>query len=833
MSASLTRKLGQAQERLERGDVAGAQLLCREVLKRAPRNPDALCLLAITCLATGGPREAVPPLEQALTVEPRHGRALENLGLARLMLGEFSAAERALRAAAALAGAPASVWMRLGAAILNQGRAAEAIEQLQRALKLEPQNADIHLNLGQASAQTGDAAAAQRHFETVLRLAPEHADAMFNLGVLCLNQAQLDQARKWFERAIARAPRHADALVNLGIVHEQQQRLGEALTCFRRALEIDPALAPAHNNLAHALALQGKAEEAREQYLASLRLAPDLAAAHEGLAAACVALGRYKEGITHLREVLRARPADGAVMAALADALLEMGELAEAAALAQLAIALDPAAVAPYGMLADVHQLRGELDRAVSVLDAGCRQTGANPVLLGKLVFQLRHLCDWEGWKTAWRQLSAVLESMPECINPFSLLSEPISASQLLAHARGWSAARFGAFARNRPVLDTVRKRRPRLRIGYLSSDFYLHATAYLLAEVLELHDRNRFEIFAYSYGPDDQSPMRARLRAACEHFVDIARDPDDLAARRIREDATDILVDLKGYTMGARPALLARRLSPIQVGWLGYPGTMGAPFIDCLIADSFIIPPEHEQWYAERVLRLPHCYQPNDRQREVAPPLPRAEYGLPDHAFVFCCFNQTYKITPEIFACWMRLLRQAPGSVLWLLESNRWAGANLKTAAQAAGVAPERVIFAPRQPLAQHLARYRAANLALDTFPYTSHTTASDALWAECLLVGLCGETFAARVSGSILTACGLPELVTQTLADYERLAHRIAADRPFRDALRARLKSAKITAPLFDSARFTRDLERLYSDLIAQSRAIRGTADERGSDI
>ena len=256
-----------------------------------------------------------------------------------------------------------------------------------------------------------------------------------------------------------------------------------------------------------------------------------------------------------------------------------------------------------------------------------------------------------------------------------------------------------------------------------------------------------------------------------------------------------------------------------MQVSWLGYPGTMGADFIDCLIADPFIVPPGHEGAYSERVLRLPHCYQPNDRQRNVATPLTRAAYNLPETGFVFCCFNQAYKITPEVFACWMRLLLQVPHSVLWLLDDNRWATENLICAAQAHGIAPERLKFAPPLPLAQHLARYRAADLALDTFPCPSHTTASDALWADCLLVGLCGETFAARVSGSILSACNLPELVTYTIDDYERLALRIATDEPYRNSLRAKLESNKLSAPLFDSRAFTRDLENLYRDLVGKT--------------
>ena len=245
----------------------------------------------------------------------------------------------------------------------------------------------------------------------------------------------------------------------------------------------------------------------------------------------------------------------------------------------------------------------------------------------------------------------------------------------------------------------------------------------------------------------------------------------------------------------------------------------MGAAFIDYLIADPFVIPPAHEQFYAERVLRMPHCYQPNDRQRTVAAPLARAEYGLPNDACVFCCFNQAYKITPEIFAVWTNLLREVPGSVLWLLDDNQWAAANLVREAQALGIASERLVFAPKLPLAQHLARYRAADLALDTFPCNSHTTASDALWGDCLLVALCGETFAARVSGSILTACNLPELVTYSLAGYEQLALRMATDQPFRDALRAKLQANKLATPLFDSLTFTRDLENIYHNIAAKT--------------
>ena len=814
MSASLNRKLTQARERVQAGDAATAQSLCREVLQRAPRNPDALCLLGISHLMQGQAREAATLLEQALAVQPRHGAALENLGLANLVLSEFAQAERALRAAATLPGAPASVHMRLGVAILNQGRHAEAVAELERARAIDPRDPDILLNLGQALYGGGDYPAARQQFTTVLDLAPDHADAMYNMGVICLQQNDPAQARQWFERALARAPRHVDALVNLAVVLQREQRLDEALASVQRALAIQPELAQARSNLANILLLQGNPEAAREQYLNVLRALPNLVEAQEGLAAASFALGRFNEAIRSLREVLRAEPDQRGAANALAEALLQVGELAEAETAARRAIELDAAAEMPYSVLAEIHSVRGEINRAVATLEAGLEHTRSDS-MLGKLTFGLRRLCDWEKWRAAWPRLAGLLENSPAAISPFSLLCEPTTAAQQLIYARRWCAAQFGASANGKSAGSGVPRTHPRLRIGYLSSDFYGHATAHLLAEVLELHNRQRFEVFAYSYGPDDASPMRARLRTACEHFIDIAREPNDLAICRIRDDELDVLVDLKGHTMGARTTLLAHRPCSVQISWIGYPGTMGAAFIDYLIADPFIIPPGAESAYSERILRLPHCYQPNDRKRMVAPTLARAEYGLPDTAFVFCCFNQAYKITPEVFAVWMRLLQNTPGSVLWLLEDNRWATANLQAAALAHSIAPARLVFAPKLPLAQHLARYRAADLALDTFPYTSHTTASDALWGGCLLIALCGETFAARVSGSILTAGCLPGLVAHSLEDYESLALRLVTDRVWREDLRAQLAAAKHASPLFDTAAFTRDLERLYQDV------------------
>jgi predicted O-linked N-acetylglucosamine transferase (SPINDLY family) len=815
VSAFANRKLKQAQELLQRGDATAAGRLCEEVLQRAPRNPEALCLLGIAQLAGGDAARALPLLEQAASTQAGYGLALEHLGLANLMLGRFADAERALRAAAALPGAPPSAHMRLGVSLLQQRREDEALSALRAAVQRAPEDPDSHLNLAHAYAQTGEPDAARSHLETVLRLDPAHVEARFNLGVLALQRDDLDTARQWFERVLERAPRYVDALVNLGVVLQRLSRPDEAAGRFHRALEIAPHHAIANKNLADTLSSQGRLEDARDRYLAAIDSAGHLIEAREGLAAACLALGRFREAVASLREVVRIDAGHARAWGALAEALFQCGELADAETAARQAMEIDRGAAGAYSVLALVHTVCGALDQAITALEEGFERTGSGG-LLGMLAHQLRRICDWEKHRPAWVELKRRLKEEAGLGSPFWLLIEETTAEEQLQYTRRWVDAQFR--------LDTPRDAssapRPgarageRLRIGYFSSEFHEHALAYLLAGVLERHDRSRFEVFAYSYGPEDTSPMRERLRAGVEHFIDVAWDPDDVVARRIRDDALDILVDLKGYTMGGRTAVLARRPCPIQVNWLGYPGTMGAPFIDYLIADRFIVPPGSEPAYSEKIACLDHCWQCNDRSRPLAEPLARAQYRLPENAFVFCCFAQSAKISPEIFACWMRLLNAVPESVLWLAEDNRWAAGNLRRAAQTRGIAAERLVIAPRSPFAQYLARYRVADLALDTFPYTSHSTASDALWAGCPVIGLCGDTFAARVSGSILTHAGLPELITHTMADYERLARELATDAGRLAEIRSQVAAA-CSSSLFDAESFTRDLERVYLEI------------------
>lgn len=432
----------------------------------------------------------------------------------------------------------------------------------------------------------------------------------------------------------------------------------------------------------------------------------------------------------------------------------------------------------------------------------------------------------------AWSELTRVVETLRERvtkgksgeISPLGLLPLPeTNASEQYLCARQYAEQQYSGFLSRPPLCGTeLRAAQNRLRIGYLSADYHEHPVSYLVAEVIERHDRSRFEVFGYSYGPDSESPMRRRMRAAFDTFREIRPLSHQAAAQQILEDRIDILVDLTGYTTDTRLEILALRPAPVQVSWLGYPGTLGHPQLaDYMIGDPIVSPIAHAAHYSETLALMPNCFQPNNRQRAVGAAPQRAAAGLPAQGFVFCCFNQSYKITSAMFDLWCRLLAEVPGSVLWLLGESVAVQRNLQRDAQQRGVMPERLIFVPRVNYADHLARYQLADLFLDTLPFNAGATASDALWAGVPLVTCSGETFAGRMASSLLNATGLPELITHSLQEYESLALKLATDSTLLARTKARLARNHDTCPLFDSERFTLDLERLLCRMWTAYRA------------
>lgn len=700
---------------------------------------------------------------------------------------------------------------------LQGGNTHGAMGIIDSILKRAPANPQALTLLGMARIATDDAANAVPPLERALQSDPRSGMALDSLGLAFLSLGRFSDAAQVLQRAASIPQAPAVVFMRLGMALLNLNDTAGAIQHLTRAVNLEPQNPGFRLNLGRALFAANNAAAARDQFLAVLREAPNDLNAREGVAQTCVAMGRLTEAIPHLRFVAEAEPENNGTLNTLASALFETGQLDEAVVLAERLISRHPDAPNVYLLLCNALFIQGKFNEALERLEAGYQRT-ENGELLGLLTFQYRQICDWPKWRASWEKLAPLIDTGVALGSPFWLLCEPITAQQQRRYTESWAKARYAGIATPPRGKSRAPRDGRRLRIGYLSSDFQEHAAAYLIADVMEHHDRSRFETFAYSYGPADNSAMRQRLLLAFDHFVDIGWETDDAAAARIRADQIDILVELKGYTVGDRITIMARRPCDIQVTWLGYPGTTGAPFVDYLIADPYIIPPGEENTCTETVVRMPHCYQPNDRKRKIAEPLCREEYGLPAKGFVFCCFNQTYKITPDVFAVWMRLLQNVPESVLWLVEGPSLAKENLLREAQSQGIAPARIVFAGRKAYAEHLARYKIADLALDTFPYTSHTTLSDALWCGCPTVGLRGDTFAARVSCSLLSAANLPDLITNNLEDYEQLACLIATTPDILHSLRASIDQAKGRAPLFDSAAFASGLEQLYDKLYTQ---------------
>jgi protein O-GlcNAc transferase len=554
-----------------------------------------------------------------------------------------------------------------------------------------------------------------------------------------------------------------------------------AVDLLRSAIEANPESAAAANDLGSVLAHLGRTTEAIPAFRRAIELAPAYPEAHNNLANISQMTGNLEEAVASYQTAVRLRPEYAEAYRNLASALRRLGRMEEAAAALEKAVSIDPSYV-----------------EAVALL-----------------VHQLKDLCGWRMVDDLTKRLIRSVEDGSGAINPFLFLTLETTPRQQRKCAEQWAQAR--RLAVNGTAQIPVE--RDRITIGYLSADFQEHATAHLISELFELHDRSRFRVIGYSYGADDGGAARARLRDSFDLFVDFEHVSHASAAARIRADAVDILVDLKGYTTDARPEIMALRPAPIQVSYLGYPGTMGTRAIDYVLVDRFVVPADQQEHFTETLVHLPHCYQVNDRRRPMARAHSRAEYGLPENGFVFCCFSSPHKITPPIFDIWMRLVERVPGSVLWLLETSPAAMANLRRQAEARlKSGSERLKFAPSVTNAEHLARFAVADLFLDTLPYNAHTLTSDALWGGCPVLTSTGETFASRVAGSILHAAGLPQLVTSTLAEYEATALRLAGDRAELDMLRARIQKSRMEGPLFDTPRFTHTIETAFEWMMMQ---------------
>jgi predicted O-linked N-acetylglucosamine transferase (SPINDLY family) len=622
----------------------------------------------------------------------------------------------------------------------------------------------------------------------VLAQQPAHFHALHFTGLVHYQRGAYADAADWIGRAIAVDPAVAEAHSNLGLVLQELHRYDEALASHQRALTLDPGAAESLNNRGNTLMALNRPQEALADYDEALRRQPEFALAHNNRGNALMALGRSEDALPAFERALQLMPDFALALNNRGRAFRDLKRFDEAAAAFARLLVLAPQQPYAPGML-----------------------------------FEARlNACDWTNYEAASATIATAVERGEPADAPFSFVGHALSPASQLDCARTFVGAEFPPS----PALwKAGSARHDRIRIAYVSSDFREHAVAYLSAGLFERHDRTQFEIVGISHGADDGGATRTRLVAGFDRFVDVRGRSDRAVAQSLCDDDVDIAVDLNGFTVNSRTGIFAHRGAPLQVSFLGFPGTTGASFFDYIIGDRHVIPRHCDAAYSEKIVRLPDSYQVNDDRRAIAAVTPaRAELGLPERGFVFCSFNNSYKIRPAAFAVWMRLLQRVEGSVLWLIDDNVAATANLRRHAERYGVAANRLVFAPRVPLDQHLARHRRADLFLDTFPYTAHTTGSDALRAGLPLVTLTGETFASRVAASLLNAVGLPELVTETLPAYEALALELASVPGKLAAVKAKLARLLPAAPLFDTDRFRRHLESAY--LRMHDRLLRGQA-------
>ncbi len=698
----------------------------------------------------------------------------------------------------------------------NRGGAAACLARLAAAAH---RDGDLHYNCGVLAGALGLLELEERCYRQALAVNPGDGAALNNLGNLLRRQGRLDEALASLDRAVAASDREPFFLHNRGLVLQALGRSDAALQDHARAIALKPDYAEAHASQGAVLGEQARHEEALASLDHALRLDPGLADAWNQRGIVLEILRRLPDALASYEQATALAPELPGPWANRGLALMHLGRCDEALACQRRALALAPEFAAAHLNLGLVYEELAQFEAAAASYAQAFALDPGLDYLPGALLSARMHACDWRDYESWVRRVEDGVAAGARCASPFKFLAVSDDPGLQLRCARIWIADKHPPATR--PLCAGRARGDGRIRIAYLSADFHLHATAILAAGLFEAHDRSEFEITAISFGPDTGGPMRERLARAFDRFIEAGDRSDREVAELLAGLGTDIAVDLKGTTKGHRAGIFALRPAPVQVGYLGYPATMGATYIDYIVADRTVIPEHRQDCYAESVVYLPDSYQVNDSARSLPARTPtRDEVGLPADAFVFCSFNNSYKITPRVFDSWMRVLGAVEGSVLWLFAANAAATRNLREAAADQGIAAERLTFAPRAAPHDHLARQGLADLVLDTAPYNAHTTASDALWVGVPVLTCAGEAFASRVAASLLNAIGVPELVTHSLEAYERLAIALARDPERLAAIRARLVRNRRTHPLFDTARFTRHLEAAYRTMWERAR-------------
>lgn len=696
--------------------------------------------------------------------------------------------------------------------LLENNRADDALVRCDALLLRYPHNASLHCLKGLSLRKLGNLQAAKASLVLALQIDPSNIETQFAMGNVLRAIGDRHAAEQAYLKTLALDSKHQKAHFNLGLVYHMSGNLKQALASYQHALDINPSYSDALNNKGNVLKALGDLQGAYQCYSEAATIKPS-AEVYYNIGLVLQMLNRHGDAADAYICAVKHNGDYSEAWAGLGLALHKHGSHTQAVDAYKKALALKPYNADVWNSLGITYKKLKLLEPAIECF---ARAVTIKPDLsdaLGALVQNKLHACDWKHIDEVFSAVKASIHAGGALV-PFNILATPLSAHIQKQCAEQYTLCHFP----QKPALTGVSTRylHQKIRIGYFSADLHNHATAYLMADLFERHDRSRFEIAAFSFGAVTRDEMAIRVRQTFDEFYDVGSMSDLEIAKLAATKEIDIAVDLKGYTRGARPGIFAYMPAPVQVSYLGYPGTLGAPYIQYLIADKVLIPQEAQISYTEKIAYMPDTYQVNARRKVLSQNVTtRRDYGIPEHAFVFCCFNNNYKITPDVFDIWLRLLREIKHAVLWLFEANPSATVNLKSRALANGIAPERLIFAKKVSQDIHLARYYHADLVLDTFHYNAHTTTSDALWVGCPVLTCLGSTFPGRVAASILQAFGMPELITTSPDAYFDLAKQLALDTHRLSDLRQQVVAHRDTQALFDIDLYTTHIEHLYRQM------------------
>jgi predicted O-linked N-acetylglucosamine transferase (SPINDLY family) len=688
----------------------------------------------------------------------------------------------------------------------------QAIRYFEQAIAVEPDNSGAHCNLGLTLKLLHQPGAALACFDRALALDPRSVMAHYSRAETFSDLGRTSEALASYDEAVASNPGFVHAFYRRGLVLQQIGRLDDAIASYDEAIRLNPDLFEAYVNRARSLFALGLPAEALSSCDQAIALKSDQPRTYVLRGNILRSLGRNASALTSYEQAISVNSSDAEAHCNRGAALLLLHRIHEALPSFDRAIAIKPDYAEAYFHRGYSLRMLNRFESAATDFKTVDSLEPKFEFLPGTRLEADMHICDWSNYEELVGRIAAGVESNAHVTHP--LIYMALSESARLQHqvARTW--CKFACPANDSLGPIAPRARRSRLTVAYFSADFHEHPVSRLLAELIEIHDRSRFEVIAFSFGPRTHDEWQQRLSHAFDKFIDVQEKTNIEIASLARSLNVDIAVDLGGYAFGNRANIFALRAAPVQVSYLGYLGTMGADYIDYIVADRTTVTPESEIHFTEKIIYLPGSHQANDRKRRIGDKVfTRKELGLPSTGFVFCCFNTSYKISPPTFAGWMGILKAVPGSTLLLYAGNETTAINLRDHAARHGIDPHRLVFGERLPPAEYLARYRAADLFLDTLPYNAGATASDALWAGLPVLTLTGEAFASRIAASLLTAMGIPELITSTQQQYEKLAIELASNPTLLAAVRTKIEDNRLTSPLFDTSRFARNLEAAYT--------------------